>query len=68
MRLPGEAWLEFRIEEGEETTLLRQRATFVPRGLAGQAYWWAVKPFHGVVFGSMSRNIARAAGTPRRAG
>ena len=38
-----------------------QRATFFPRGLAGHLYWWAVAPFHGVVFGSMVRNITRRA-------
>jgi hypothetical protein len=27
----------------------------------GRAYWWAVYPFHGIVFGGMQRNIARAA-------
>ncbi|GIG26178.1 SDR family oxidoreductase [Cellulomonas denverensis] len=38
-----------------------QRAVFHPRGLAGQLYWWAVYPFHSVVFGGMQRNIAHAA-------
>src|SRR5690606_5293284 len=38
-----------------------QRALFHPHGLAGQLYWWAVYPFHGVVFGGMQRNVARAA-------
>jgi hypothetical protein len=38
-----------------------QRALFSPRGLAGQLYWWAVKPFHGVVFGGMQRNVAEEA-------
>ena len=41
--------------------MFRQRAIYHPRGLAGQAYWWAVYPFHGIVFGGMQRNIARAA-------
>ncbi len=41
--------------------LFRQRALFHPRGLAGHAYWFAVSPFHGVVFGGMQRQIARAA-------
>jgi len=36
-------------------------AYFHPRGLLGQLYWGAVKPFHGVVFGGMQRNVARAA-------
>ncbi|HZN71252.1 MAG TPA: DUF2867 domain-containing protein [Micromonosporaceae bacterium] len=39
----------------------RQRAVFLPRGLAGHAYWAAVWPFHAVVFGGMARNIARTA-------
>ncbi len=42
-------------------TLLRQRALFHPRGLAGHAYWKGIAPFHAVVFGSMARNIAAAA-------
>ncbi len=65
MRLPGLAWLELRIDSspssGEEMTHFRQRAVFHPRGMAGQAYWWSVWPFHGLVFSSMQRNIARAA-------
>ena len=42
-------------------TVFRQRAIYHPRGLLGQAYWWAVYAFHGIVFGGMQRNIARAA-------
>lgn len=66
MRLPGLAWLELRIEPGGDeaaTTTFAQRALFHPRGLLGHVYWWAVYPFHGVVFGGMQRNIARAAQT-----
>jgi uncharacterized protein YbjT (DUF2867 family) len=63
MRLPGEAWLEFRIEEAADgPAILHQRALFVPRGLLGHLYWWAVTPFHGIVFGSMLKNLAAAAG------
>ncbi len=67
MRLPGLAWLEFHVEHGgtrgtdRGETVLRQRATFAPRGLAGHAYWWAVAGFHGIVFGGMIKGIARAA-------
>ncbi|RPF21238.1 SDR family oxidoreductase [Myceligenerans xiligouense] len=62
MRLPGLAWLELSIEgdDGERPTF-RQRAIFSPRGLPGQLYWWAISPFHTIVFGGMQRNIARAA-------
>lgn len=62
MRLPGLAWLELSVGSGDGgTTTFRQKALFHPHGAAGQVYWWSVKPFHGLVFGSMQRNIARAA-------
>lgn len=48
-------------------TTFAQRAVFHPHGLAGQLYWWSVYPFHGIVFGGMQRNIARAAETAERA-
>jgi hypothetical protein len=64
MRLPGLAWLEFHVEhdpDDDGAVRLRQRATFAPRGLLGHLYWWSVAPFHGIVFGSMIRNLVRAA-------
>jgi uncharacterized protein YbjT (DUF2867 family) len=62
MRLPGLAWLELEIVSGAAgETRFRQRALFHPHGAAGHAYWAAVWPFHGVVFGAMQRNIAKAA-------
>jgi uncharacterized protein YbjT (DUF2867 family) len=64
MKLPGLAWLELEVEpvDGDpDASTFRQRALFHPHGVAGQAYWWAVWPFHGLVFGSMQRNIAQAA-------
>jgi uncharacterized protein YbjT (DUF2867 family) len=62
MRLPGLAWLDLRVEtDAQGRTVFRQVAYFHPRGLPGQLYWSAVKPFHGVVFGGMQRNVARAA-------
>ncbi|WP_421119702.1 SDR family oxidoreductase [Aquihabitans daechungensis] len=61
MRLPGEAWLEFSVSDDDGTTVLHQRALFIPRGLAGHLYWRAISPFHGIVFGSMIANLAKAA-------
>jgi uncharacterized protein YbjT (DUF2867 family) len=62
MRVPGLAWLEFHVTPaGDAYTTLRQRATFFPHGLAGQAYWYSVLPFHGIVFPSMLRRIGAAA-------
>jgi hypothetical protein len=62
MRLPGLAWLEPIIDsEDQGRTLLRQRALFHPRGLAGHLYWALIYPLHGLVFGGMQPNITRAA-------
>jgi hypothetical protein len=59
MRVPGRAWLDLGIQTGPDgQTIFRQRAVYAPKGLLGRAYWWAVWPFHGFVFGGMQRNIA----------
>ena len=55
MILPGEAWLEFKIE-GD---ILYQTATFRPHGLAGRLYWYAVVPFHWFIFNGMIRKIVK---------
>jgi uncharacterized protein YbjT (DUF2867 family) len=62
MRLPGLAWLELEVGSAEGgTSTFHQRALFHPRGVLGRAYWWGILPFHGIVFGGMQRNVARAA-------
>lgn len=62
MKVPGRAWLELCVEPtADGGALYRQRAVFEPHGLAGQAYWKGIAPFHGVVFGGMARNITGAA-------
>ncbi|NDK88483.1 SDR family oxidoreductase [Gordonia desulfuricans] len=62
MRTPGGAWLEWHLEAADEQhTRLRQRAVFFPKGLAGQAYWYSLLPFHGIIFTGMISNIAGAA-------
>ena len=60
MILPGKAWLEFRIEEVDGKVKIVQEATFSPRGLGGQLYWYAVLPLHAFVFPTMLRNIVRS--------
>ncbi len=55
MKLPGEAWLEFKIEN---ENVLKQTATFRPLGLLGRLYWYSMLPFHGFIFKGMIRNIA----------
>lgn len=50
MKLPGEAWLEFDLVEYGGQQRLIQTATFRPWGLLGRLYWYAVLPFHELVF------------------
>ncbi len=56
MKLPGEAWLEFRITEN----VLYQTATFRPRGLWGRLYWYSVLPFHAFIFRGMINRIGQS--------
>lgn len=53
MKLPGEAWLEFKIENN----ILYQTATFRPLGIWGRLYWYGVLPFHGFIFKGMIRKL-----------
>ncbi|WP_281233785.1 SDR family oxidoreductase [Flavobacterium gelatinilyticum] len=53
MKLPGEAWLEFKIFNNT----LYQAATFKPRGMLGKLYWYAVLPFHGFIFNGMINEL-----------
>ncbi|ASV29346.1 SDR family oxidoreductase [Maribacter cobaltidurans] len=57
MKLPGEAWLEFKIDKDN---ILHQTATFRPRGLKGRLYWYSLIPFHYFIFGGMIRNIGKS--------
>jgi hypothetical protein len=64
MKLPGEAILEFKlipIPDKPGWTSLHQTASFLPKGLMGLAYWYAVLPLHGIVFRGMLHGIRRAA-------
>ena len=58
MKLPGEAWLEFKIV-GDKEPVLQQTATFRPKGIMGRLYWYSVLPFHIFVFTGMINNIKR---------
>ncbi|PWE00688.1 SDR family oxidoreductase [Marinilabilia rubra] len=55
MKLPGEAWLEFKIEDKK----LIQTATFRPKGVWGRLYWYSVWPFHHLIFEGMARRVGR---------
>ncbi|PIS03082.1 MAG: DUF2867 domain-containing protein [Chlamydiae bacterium CG10_big_fil_rev_8_21_14_0_10_42_34] len=53
MKLPGEAWLEFKIEEQS----LYQRATFRPKGVWGRLYWILLYPFHYLIFRGLAKSL-----------
>lgn len=61
MLLPGQAWLEFRIEPEGAGAVIHQRALFAPKGLLGRLYWWVLVPFHGPIFSATVRALARQA-------
>lgn len=56
MKLPGEAWLMFKLYRGK----LWQKAVFRPKGVWGRLYWFSVLPFHGIIFKGMLRRLAIA--------
>lgn len=58
MKLPGEAWLEFKLVREDKVDKLVQVATFRPRGLLGRLYWYSVLPLHSFIFPGMAKAIA----------
>jgi len=57
MKLPGEAWLEFKIDENNT---LYQTATFRPKGVWGRLYWTITSPFHYFIFNGMIRELGKS--------
>lgn len=58
MKMPGEAWLEFKLEEEANKWILVQTATFRPKGILGRLYWYALLPFHFFIFRKMAKALA----------
>jgi len=61
MKLPGRAWLEFRVDGSDSNSVIRQTAVFDPRGLLGRAYWYVTWPVHRILFAGMLKQIGRVA-------
>ncbi|MBX3044428.1 MAG: SDR family oxidoreductase [Candidatus Kapabacteria bacterium] len=55
MKLPGEAWLEFKINDD----MLIQTATYRPKGLIGRLYWLSVLPFHSIIFNGLINELTK---------
>ncbi|AGF71302.1 SDR family oxidoreductase [Corynebacterium halotolerans] len=62
MKLSGRAWLILEVTPEDGGSKYRQTAVYFPQGLLGRAYWWALVPFHSLIFPVMKRNILRRAG------
>lgn len=59
MKVPGNAWLEWRITGNDDgTTRLTQLARFHPRGIGGRAYWWVLLPIHKVIWKRLATRLA----------
>ena len=62
MKVPGQAWLQYEVMETRDgTSQLEQTAAFIPKGLFGLLYWYALYPVHGWMFNGLVRAIARRA-------
>lgn len=64
MKMPGEAWLEFKLNKEDGKKMLIQTATFRPKGLWGRLYWYSVLPFHYFIFNGMINNLVKTTGSP----
>lgn len=63
LKLPGRGWLDFEItplDDGQRS-MIRQTATFDPRGWMGRAYWYSIMPVHALIFSGLLRQVARRA-------
>jgi hypothetical protein len=67
MRVPGQAWLEWKVEPDGGRARLTQTATFAPRGLMGVLYWYVLLPLHARIFDDLARAVAREAESARDA-
>jgi hypothetical protein len=61
MKLPGDAWLEWRVDDDGDGARLHQRARFHPRGITGRLYWWALLAIHKVMWNQLAHHLVSAA-------
>jgi uncharacterized protein YbjT (DUF2867 family) len=63
MKAPGQAVLDFRLEPvSQAETEVRLTARFLPKGLAGMAYWRVLAPWHDRIFRGLLAGLARDLG------
>ncbi len=58
MRVPGKAWLEFKLEKKRHQNNLVLTAYFQPNGFAGKLYWYSFLPFHYFIFKDLLKQLS----------
>jgi len=59
MKLPGRAWLEFRVNKEGDDNRFSIKTFYQPRGLFGRIYWYFFLPFHHIIFIDLIRQIEK---------
>ena len=59
MKLPGRAWLEFKIANGDRINRLKIKAFYQPDGILGVIYWYITLPLHNFIFEGLIRQIEK---------
>jgi len=59
MKLPGRAWLDFRIYKEGDRNRLTVKAYYQSKSLFGKLYWYVFLPFHVLIFRDLIREIER---------
>jgi hypothetical protein len=61
MKVPGYAWLEFRVDPiSGDKNRLSVTAYYETKGLWGRTYWYLFLPFHHFIFNDLIKQIERS--------
>jgi uncharacterized protein YbjT (DUF2867 family) len=67
MRMPGRAWLQVEVDPMNGCSRITLSAIYDPVGLLGEIYWYAIYPFHKLVFNGMLKEMKRTVINSREA-
>jgi hypothetical protein len=59
MKLPGKAWLEFRIKPSGAARELSVTPHYFTDNLFGRIYWFVFLPFHEIIFNGLIKQIEK---------
>ena len=61
IKIPGKAWLEFKIDKLDEQNKLSVIAYFVHKGIVGKLYWYIFVPFQRIILKNLIGEIENRA-------